>query len=506
MDFSNLLPALNAVLQPAPLLGLLLGVLIGSLTGVLPGLGAVGAMAVLMPFSIALDPIAGILMLAGIYIGAQYGGSTTAILMRIPGESSSVITSFDGYAMTQRGRAGVALAISAIGSFIAGTLAVAGLMLLGPTLANVALNFSSPEFLALAFIALLVLSRITGDSFWLSFASALLGVVFATVGLNVISAVPRFTFGIQEFALGIHVTPLAVGLFGLVEIFLQLEGSEKPPRVHGVKLKELLPSRTDLRRSIAPIFRGGSVGFVFGLIPGPAAVMSTYASYTFERRVSKRKEEFGKGAVEGVAGPEAANNAASGSAMVPLLILGIPFAAPTAILLGALTLHGLSPGPALISQNPVFFWSIVLGLYFANAVLLVLNLPLIRLFTYILRTPSDILMGGVLLVTIIGTYAIRNSFFDVYVLLFMGVLGYLFAKAGIPRAPIILGFVMGGVLERSFAQTMALSGGNLAYLLNRPIVVGLGVVGILVFVLPPAVKRAARARADGRESVKRSAE
>ncbi len=484
MDFSLLSAALADLFTPSALIGLLVGTLVGSLTGVLPGLGAVGAMAVLMPFSVSLDATGAIVMLTGVYIGAQYGGSTTAILLRLPGESSSVITSIDGFEMTKRGRGGAALAISAIGSFVAGTLSVAALMFAAPALSDVAIRFSAPEFLTLAVLALFALSRVAAGSLALSLAAALLGVALSTVGVDPISGLPRFTFGIQELSRGLETATIAVGLFGLAEILGSVRSKRHQFDVANVRMRDLIPSREEVRRSGAPILRGSGIGFLFGLMPGPAAVLSTYASYGVERRVSKRKDEFGRGAVEGVAGPESANNAASGGAMVPLLALGIPFAAPTAILLGALTLQDVAPGPLLITQQPVLFLSIILGLYAANIVLLLLNLPLVRIFTLLLRVPQDFLLAGIVLVTLVGTYAVRNSIFDVYVVIAMGLLGHVMIRARIPRAPMILGFVLGAVIETSFSQTMALSGGDAFYLLHRPIALVFAVATVLVLVAP----------------------
>lgn len=492
MDVSVLLDALQQVAQPSALLGLLVGVFVGSVTGVLPGLGAVGAMAVLMPFSVLLGPAGAILMLTGVYVGAQYGGSTTSILLRIPGESSSVIATIDGYEMTKKGRGGAALAIAAIGSFIAGTLSVAVLTFAAPALAGIAIRFSAPEFLALAILALLTLARVTGGSLGMSLIAVLMGVVLVTVGVDPIRGLPRFTFGVREFTLGFTIAPIAVGLFGVAEILGSIAPRASRVDVSHIPLRDLIPSRTELKRSVAPIFRGTGIGFVAGLIPGPAAVISTYASYAVERRVSKHPSEFGSGAVEGLAGPESANNAATGGAMVPLLALGIPFAAPTAILLGALTLHGYAPGPLLIPQRPELFMTIVFGLYAANILLLILNLPLIRVFTLLLSVPRDLLMAGVVMVTLVGTYAVRNSVFDVYVVIAMGLLGWAMIRAGIPRAPAILGFVLGGVLEQSFSQTMALSGGDPTYLLGRPIALSFLVAALLVLAGPPLAKLARR--------------
>ncbi|MGH3357195.1 MAG: tripartite tricarboxylate transporter permease [Nocardioidaceae bacterium] len=488
MSLDYLADGIAAVVQPDSLLVILVGVLVGTVTGVLPGLGAVGAMAVLMPFSIALDPAQGILLLAGVYLGAQYGGSTTSVLMRVPGEASSVVTAIDGYEMTKRGRGGAALAIAALASFVAGTLSVLALMLIGPQLADIAVRFSAPEFLVLGVVALLVLSRVSGERFALAMVSVGIGLGLAAIGLDPESGQTRLTFGISDANVGIEITSVAVGLFGLAEVFLVLErrrASTPPP---GIPMRELLPTRTELGRSTAPMFRGGLIGFLTGLIPGPSAVLATYASYSLERKVSRHRGEFGRGAVEGVAGPEAANNGATGAAMIPLLVLGIPFAAPTAILLGALTLNDVTPGPLLIADEPVLFWTIIAGLYAANVMLLVLNLPLVGLFTLLLRVPRDILLTAILVVTLVGTYAVRNSIFDVAVLVVMGALGYVMVKCGLPRAPLILGFVLGGLIETSLVQTVALADGDVSYLLGRPIAMGILALGLVALVAPALVR------------------
>lgn len=495
MSFTDVVDGLAAVAQPDSLLVILVGVLVGTVTGVLPGLGAVGAMAVLMPFSIALDPAQGILLLAGVYLGAQYGGSTTAVLMRVPGESSSVITAIDGYEMTKRGRGGAALAIAALASFVAGTLSVAALMLIGPQLADLAVRFSAPEFLVLGLVALLVLSRVGGEPFALAMVSTALGLAMAAIGLDPESGQTRLTFGMDAANAGIEITAVAVGLFGLAEVFLVLERRRAQERPPGIPMRELLPTRDELGRATAPMFRGGLVGFLVGLVPGPSAVLATYGSYALERKVSKHRRELGSGAVEGVAGPEAANNGATGGAMVPLLVLGIPFAAPTAILLGALTLNGVTPGPLLIADEPVLFWTIIAGLYAANVLLLVLNLPLVGLFTLLLRVPRDILLTAILVVTLAGTYAVRNSIFDVAVLVVMGAIGYLMVKCGLPRAPLILGFVLGGLIEQSLVQTVALADGDATYILQRPIAMVILGAGALALVAPALLRGSGRRRA-----------
>lgn len=486
MNFGALLDGFQFIAVPSALLALFVGVFVGSVVGVLPGIGPIGAMAILMPFSFALDPVVGILMLAGIYFGAMYGGSTTSILMRVPGEASSVVTSIDGYEMTKRGRAGAALAVSAMGSFVAGTLAVLALMLVAPALSDFALGFAAPEFFALAVFALFVLSRLSGGSLWPAMAAAGLGLLLATIGLNTGSGNTRFTFDTIYLTQGVDITALAVGLYGLAEIFLMIERKGTLPPLARVRMRELYPTRAELRRAVPAMFRGGTIGFFLGLTPGPSGVLSTYASYWVERRVSKKhKEEFGKGAIEGVAGPESANNGASGGAMIPLLVLGIPFAAPTALLLGGFTVHNIVPGPLLIQQQPTLFWGLIAGMYVANVLLLVLNLPLVGMFVQLLRVPRDILVALIVLIAVLGTLATRNSMFDVVVLVVMGLLGYLMVKASLPRATLILAFIIGPILESSMTQTLILAQGDWTYLFSRPIATTLVSLTLLALFVPP---------------------
>lgn len=377
----NLLHGFAAILDPVTLGALLFGVFVGSMVGALPGIGPVGAMAVLLPFSFTLDPTAGLLMIAGIYMGTMYGGSTTSILMKVPGEASSVVTAIDGYEMARRGRAGAALALAAIGSFVAGTLSLVLLMFAARPLSDLALDLGPPEYLALTVFALFVLSRLSGAPFAKTMLAAGLGLALATVGLDQSSGNSRFTFGNQDLLLGVEITAVAVGVFGIAELLLLVERRGSLPRPPRISFRDLYPNRRELREGGPAMVRGGLLGFVFGLMPGPSAPLSTYASYSLERRLSKHPEQFGHGAVAGVAGPESANNGASGGALVPLLTLGIPFAAPTALLLAGFTIHGAVPGPLFISEEPELFWGLVAGLYAANVALLVLNLPLVGIFT-----------------------------------------------------------------------------------------------------------------------------
>lgn len=491
---SNLASGFAGVFDPVLLLTLLAGVLVGSVVGVLPGIGPVGAMAILLPISFTLDPAAGIIMTAGIYLGSQYGGSTSAILVGVPGEASSVVTLLDGHPMAKAGRAGPALAVAAIGSFVAGTLAVLLLTLVAGPLSDFAGQFASPEFLLIALFALIALSRLAGGSVLLTFAAVGLGLMLATVGLDGESGAVRFDLGVPEFVDGIEITSIAVGLFGIAEILLMAEGREQATAMPKVPFRKLWPTRTDLRRSAAPMVRGGVLGFLLGMLPGPSGVVSAYGSYAMERRLSKRKDQFGKGAIEGVAGPEAANNGASGGAMVPLLILGLPFNGPTALLLAGFTVQGVIPGPLFMDNEPVLFWTLIAGLYAANVALLVLNLPLVGMFTSLLRIPQDLLMSFVILVAVIGTYATRGHLTDVFWLLVMAIVGYVLAKLGISRVAVMLAFVIAPFLESSLTQTLVLSRGDPAYLFGRPISVALLALIVLVVAVPAVVKAIAARR------------
>lgn len=478
-----------AVLDPILLLTLVLGVLIGTLVGVLPGIGPVGAMAILFPLTFSLDPAAGLIMTAGIYIGSQYGGSTSAILIGVPGEASSVVSTIDGYQLSKRGRAGAALAVAAIGSFIAGTIAVLLLMLISGPLSQFAAEFASPEYLMLALFALLVLSRLAGGSISTTFAAVGLGLMLATIGLDSGSGTVRFTFDSRELVQGVNVTALAVGLFGLAEVLLLAEGVDRGAALPKVPFRSLRPNRREMRLAAPAMVRGGVLGFLFGLIPGPSAVVSTYASYLLEKRIAKRPEEFGKGAIQGVAGPESANNGAAGGVMVPLLILGLPFNAPTALLLAGFTIHGIIPGPLFIENNPALFWTVIAGLYAANFVLLIFNLPLVGMFTKLLRVPRDLLLASVVLIAIIGTFAARGQLVDVVWLLVAGILGYFMVKLNVSRVALMLAFVIGPLFESSLKQTIVLSGGDPLYLASRPIAMTVIIFTALIMIAPPVLRR-----------------
>jgi putative tricarboxylic transport membrane protein len=470
-------------LTPTNLLACFIGVLVGTIVGVLPGIGPVGAMALLLPSTFALHPATALIMLAGIYYGAMYGGSTTAILVNVPGEAGSVVTLLDGYQMTRKGRAGAALTIAAVGSFIAGTLGVVGIMLAAGWLADVAIQFGPPEYFAITLGGLLLLSRLSGGSLVHAFVMVALGLALGTVGMDTVSALRRFTFGSIALSQGVDLVPVIMGLYGVAEVLLLAEQGIAKAQVAGVRLAELLPTPSEWRRSWAPIGRGSVVGFVTGLIPGPASVLSTFIAYNLEKKVSRTPEQFGHGAVEGVAGPEAANNAATAGAMVPLLSLGIPFSPATAILLGALVIHGLQPGPLMIVQRPEVFWGFVASMYIGNLILLILNLPLVGLFVNLLRVPYPYLYPAILVFSVLGVYAVNGSVVDLWIMLFMGVLGYVLRKLGFETAPIVLGVVLAPMIELALRQSLAMSDGHYGIFFQRPIAATLLAVGLVMIVL-----------------------
>ena len=477
----------GVALAPANLLACFVGVLIGTVVGVLPGIGPIGAMALLIPSTFALSPATALIMLAGIYYGAMYGGSTTSILVNVPGEAASVVTALDGYQMARRGRAGAALTVAAMGSFVAGSLGVVGIVLSASWLADQALRFGPPEYFALSAMGLAILSRLSGGAVRMSLLMVGLGLALGTVGMEPISGVRRFTFGVLQLAQGIELVPVIMGLYGVAEVIVLAEEGLRKADLARVRLRELFPTREEWGRSAMPIARGSVVGFVAGLVPGPAAVLSTFVSYALERRVSKTPERFGHGAIEGVAGPEAANNGATAGAMVPLLSLGIPFAPATAILLGALVIHGVQPGPLLMVQRPEVFWGVVASMYVGNLFLLVLNVPLVGVFVSILRLPQHVLSTLVLLLCLVGAYSLNNSPLDLWVLVGMGIVGWAFRKLAIDPAPLIVALVLGPFMENTLRQTLFMAHGDWRLLVLRPLSLALLLVGVLVLAAPPLI-------------------
>jgi putative tricarboxylic transport membrane protein len=466
--FINLYNGFQNTLTPHNIYMCFLGCLWGSMVGVLPGIGPLAGITLLLPATYGMDPTGAIIMLAGIYYGAMYGGSTTSILMNIPGESASVVTCLDGYQMTLRGRAGAALFIAAFGSWVGGTLSVIGVMLLAPVLANLATKFGPSEIFALLLVAFLLLGSLGTGSFLKTSAMVMLGMLAGTVGMDTLTGVYRFTHGLRDLYDGLGFVPVAMGMFGLGEILSATE-ENMAREVYRPRLRELITTRKEFRASIGPILRGSGIGFFIGLLPGAAHILSSFVSYTVEKRIAQRPEEFGKGRIEGIAGPEAANNAATGGAMVPFLSLGIPTTPAIAVIMVALLIHGVRPGPLFITENPKLFWSLIASMYLGNIILVALNLPLIGIFVSLLRVPFRILFPIILFICLIGAYSISYSSFDLIVLLGFGMLGYLFRKLDYDLAPFVLALIIGPLMEETFRQTLMGSGGSLSIFYQSPI-------------------------------------
>ena len=468
MDTLNFL--LQGTLTAAAPLNLLYGfagVLLGTLVGVLPGLGPAGAIALLLPLALHAPPLAYLIMLFGITYGAQYGGSTTSILVNIPGEASSVITCLDGYAMARQGRAGPALGIAAFGSFIGGTLAIFGLAFLAPALAELGLRFGPPEYAALMLFGLTALVYLAHGAMDKALLMALFGAVLASIGLDPLTGAPRFTFDILVLRDGVGLTPVVIGLFGVAEVLLNLEA--KAGEVFQNKVRGLLPTAQDWRDSAGPIARGTLLGFFIGAIPGLNVVIATFASYAIEKKVSRYPEKFGKGAIEGVAGPETANNAASCSGWIPLLSLGLPTGSVTSLIFGALMIHGLAPGPLFIKNSPEVFWGLLGSMVIGNAMLLILNLPLIGLWIRVLRMPYFFLFPLIIQFSIIGAFTVSGNVGDVAITIIFGLVGFLMRKFAYEPAPMVLGLVIGPLLETAIRRSLIMSRGSFAVFFNRPI-------------------------------------
>lgn len=481
--FASVIHGFGIATQPINLLYCFIGVFIGTLVGVLPGIGPVSAMSLLLPVTLAGTPESGIIMMAGIYYGAMYGGSTTSILVNIPGEAASVITCLDGHQMAKKGRAGPALGIAALGSFLAGTFAIIMLMLIAPRLAEVAIAFGPAEYFSLMVLGLVMLTFLTQGSMAKALMMACLGVVLGLIGLDSINAQPRLTFGSIHLIDGIGIVPLVMGLFGVAEVLVNTEQSLKREIV-SAEIKNLLPNKDDWKASGWPIARGTLLGFFLGVLPGGGAIVATFGSYAIEKRLSKTPERFGHGAIEGVAGPEAANNAAAGGAFIPLMTLGIPPNVVMALLLGAFIIHGLQPGPLMIAQNPNLFWGIIASMYIGNIMLLVLNLPLIGMWVKLLKLPYNVLFPMILLFTIIGVYGSGNNVFDIYVMIFFGIFGYLMRKFGFEPAPLVLAFVLGPLLENNLRKALILSQGDLVTFMQRPISAVCLVIALAILLSP----------------------
>jgi len=459
------------------------GVLLGTLIGVLPGLGPVAAISLLFTATLHIPPVSGMIMLAGIYYGAQYGGSTTSILINIPGESSSVVTCLDGYQMARQGRAGVALGIAAMGSFIGGTLSVIALQLIAPPLAQIALIFGFPEYFALMCFGLVLLTFMAHGSMIKGLMMAVFGIFLGTIGTDLINGVPRFTFGIQIFMDGLGVIPVVMGLFGVSEVLLNIEEGVSR-QIFETKISHLFPDLKDWKDSIGPITRGTVIGFFLGILPGGGAAVSSFTSYAIEKRVSKHPEKFGTGMIQGVAGPETANNAAVGGAFIPLLTLAIPANPVMALLLGCLLTYGVQVGPLLITQHGDIFWGVVASMYIGNVMLLALNLPLIGMWVKILKIPYGILFPLILLFCVLGAYSLNNTVHEVILMVIFGVIGYLMKKFDYEAAPLIMAMVLTPLMENSLRQSLLLSHGSFSIFFTRPISCVMIVLALSLLILP----------------------
>jgi putative tricarboxylic transport membrane protein len=481
----------GVALQPQNLLYCFMGAVMGTLVGVLPGLGPTATLALLLPATFHLNPVSAIIMLAGICYGAAYGGSTTSILLNIPGEPSSVVTCLDGYQMARQGRAGPALGISAFGSFIAGTFSIFGLVLLAPTLADLALRFGPPEYFGLMIMGMTVVTYLGSGSAVKALMMCALGVILGCIGLDPITATPRFTLGLPELMDGLGLAPVVMGLFGISEVLLNAGILEKAQVFEG-KIRGLLPSREDWKKSAGPITRGTLMGFLLGILPGVGTIVPQFLCYALEKRLSSHPERFGKGEIAGVASPEACNNAAMGGTFIPLFSLGIPSNAITAVLLGALMIYGLTPGPLLIKSSPDFFWGVIASMYIGNVFLLVLNLPLIPLWVRILKIPYAYLAVSIILFCLIGAYSLNNNVTDVFIAVASSLVGVLLKRFDYEPTPLILAFVLGPILETALRRSLILSGGSFLIFLQRPISATLLAFAFIVLVIPFVSRSRAR--------------
>ena len=484
-QFQSLLLGFQTALSVTNLLLCMVGIIVGTLVGALPGIGPTGAVAILLPASYQLGPAGALILLAGIFYGTQYGGTITSVLMRVPGESSSVVTTFDGYAMAKQGRAGVALGIAAIGSFIGGTLSIVGLMFLGPVLANYALSFGPAEYFGLMVLALSLITAFTGKSLVRGFIATIFGLLLGTVGDDVMSGDPRLTFGITGLLDGIQFLPVAVGLFGvseMIESVLQRGGIEVLKTDIG--LRKVLPSIADFVKSIGSILRGTVLGFFVGILPGAGATIASFLSYGLEQRVSKTPERFGNGAIEGVAGPETANNASTGGAFIPMLSLGIPGSGTTAVLLGAFLMFGLQPGPSLFRDAPDVVWGVIASMYIGNVALLVINIGFIPLIVRLMDVIKPYIRLVVLILAIVGVYSFRNTMLDVVVMLIFAVIGLFMKKYDFPQAPVVLGLILGDRAEQSLRQALSISQNDPMILFHSPLSSILLIAAGASFLLP----------------------
>ncbi len=485
----NLALGFATALSPVNLLYCFIGVLLGTLIGVLPGLGPIATIAMLLPLTFSLPPVSALIMLSGIYYGAQYGGSTTAILINLPGESSSVVTAIDGYQMARQGRAGTALATAAIGSFFAGTVATVLLALFAPPLADAALSFGPAEYFSLMVLGLVASVALAHGSLVKALAMIVLGLLLGLVGSDIETGAQRFTFDQLELADGLNFVAVAMGVFGLGEIIRNLE-NESIRSVMVSKVTGLMPSREDFRRIVGPILRGTGLGSLLGILPGGGAMLASFAAYTLEKKVSRTPHRFGKGAIEGVAAPESANNAGAQTSFIPMLTLGIPSNPVMALMIGALIIQGITPGPNVVNDEPALFWGMIVSMWVGNFMLIVLNLPLIGMWVRLLTVPYHMLFPAILAFCCIGVYSVNSNAFDVYAMAVFGVVGYLLVKLDCEPAPLLLGFVLGPMLEEYLRRAMVLSRGDPTVFVTRPLSLALLIVAlaVLALVLLPAVR------------------
>ena len=493
MDFNAFLDGFALVAEPSNLLYCLVGVLIGMVIGVLPGLGPAATIAILLPITYSINPVLAIIMLAGIFYGAQYGGTITSVLLRLPGEASSVVTVFDGFALAKQGKAGTALGIAAIGSFIGATISIIGLTLLAPVVAGFALSFGPPEFAALALFGVLLVATIGSGNKLKALIAGTVGLLLATVGRDSFSGASRFTFDSLQLADGIDFVVVAMGLFGVGEIIYNLEQRHGKPHVPA-KVGNVWPSRKDLRQSSGAIGRGSLIGFVLGVLPGGGATLSSIVAYATEKRRAKNPERFGRGAVEGVAAPETANNAAATSSFIPLLTIGLPANASMAMLFGALLILGISPGPQLVTEHPDVFWGVINSMYIGNLLLLLLSIPLVGIFVKILRVRPAILAPITALITILGVYTINNSVFDIYLMIAFGIVGYLMKKTGFDPGSMVLAFVLGTIIESNTRRSLLIFEGDATGFFTRPISGAILLLFVVVALLPVVRSLFARRR------------
>ena len=490
MDWANLQLGVEAALTPTNVVVCLIGVMIGTAVGVLPGIGPTATIALLLPITFNLDAVAALIMLAGIYYGAQYGGSTSAILLNVPGESSAAVTAIDGYQMARRGRAGQALATAALGSFFAGTVATVVLAALAPPLASAALAFGPAEYFSLVVLGLIASVALASGSLVKALAMIVLGLLLGTVGQDLYSGAPRFTFGLRELYGGLNFVSLAVGLFGVAEILRNLEAGGIA-RGSVRKVQGLWLSRSELRQIVRPVLRGTGLGSLLGVLPGGGHVLASFASYAVEKRLSRRPETFGRGAIEGVAGPESANNAAAQTSFIPLLTLGLPAHPVMALLVGAFIIQGITPGPNVIQDEPVLVWGLIVSMWVGNVLLVVLNLPLIGLWVRMLRVPYGVLFPAIIAFSAVGCYSLGLNAYDVLAVALFGVLGYFLIRMGCEPAPLLLGFVLGPLLEENLRRALIISRGDPSVFVSRPISLALLVLAAAAVVVAalPAIRR-----------------